>query len=194
MPLKVTVHQPRPRIVGNKLNRQPSAVGHTHGVHHGRVHKIERFGILGRVEDAIASADDAEVVAMQVDRVVLKSGSLDVLQDDPHVVTVVELPYSRAPGSKDVVVVDSGEISVQSRHPVGEVGLENTIFIGCVSFKNVGALVIIKSDVLNHPRILMAHGFGGIQFTKAVPIAYRKSLSTVLGKCVTDSPYALIFL
>ena len=167
--LKVTMQQPHPRIVGNKLNRQPPAVGHTKGVHHRRVHEIEFFGILGRVEDAIASADDTEVVAMQVDRVVLNSGSFDVLEDDSHVVTEVELPYSRAPGSKEVVVVDSREIDVQSRHSVGEVGLENTIFTGCVSFKNVGALGIIKSDVLNHPHDLDGTRLRGNTVHKSCP-------------------------
>ena len=167
--IKVTMHQPRPRIVGNKLNRQPSAVGHTKRVHNGRVHEIERFGILRWVVDAIASGQDTEVVAMQVDRVVLNSGSVDVLQDDSHVVTVVELPHPRTPGSKEVVVVDSGEIDLQRRHPVGEVGLENTIFTGCVSFKNVGALGIIKSDVLNHPHDLDRTRLRGNTVHKSYP-------------------------
>jgi hypothetical protein len=80
----MAVHEPHTWVVGDELDDRPPVDGHRHGVPLRRVDVVELVDVLLGVEVAKALGEDEEIVAMDVDGVVLGRDDAGVLQDELH--------------------------------------------------------------------------------------------------------------
>lgn len=80
----MAMHEPHTWVVGDELDDCPAVDRHGHGVPLRRVDVVELLDVLLGVEVAETLREDEEIVAMDVDGVVLRRDDAGVLQDDLH--------------------------------------------------------------------------------------------------------------
>ena len=134
------MQEPHAGVVCKELEGEPSTVGNRKSVVNRRVHQVERRWVLCRIIVAITSANDIEVMAMQVNWVVEYPSGIDVLEDNSHSVTEVELLHSSASGSSKIMRISESKIDVHRGRSVRKVGCEDTIFAAGVSLENGSVL------------------------------------------------------
>ncbi|CAL4946772.1 unnamed protein product [Urochloa decumbens] len=80
----MAMHEPHPGVVGDELDDRPAVHRHGDGVPLGRVGVVELLDVLLGVEVAEPFGEDEEVVAVDVDGVVLWRDDAGVLQHELH--------------------------------------------------------------------------------------------------------------
>lgn len=78
------MHEPHPWVVGTEPDDRPAVHRHSHRVPLRWVFEVELLGVLLRVEVAKSLGKDIEVIAVEVDGVVLWRDDARVLQDNLH--------------------------------------------------------------------------------------------------------------
>jgi hypothetical protein len=82
--IEMAVHEPHPRVVRDEPDDSPAVDGHGDRVPRGRIVEVELGSVGCCVEVAEALGEDVEVVAVDVDGVVLGGEDVGALEHELH--------------------------------------------------------------------------------------------------------------
>lgn len=92
MHLKMAVHEPNPRIICLEPDQCPSSTWNCHCIPLWWVHQVETCWVSLWVEISKPTANDEEIMSMDVDWVVLHINKTCVLQHELQVTTIGDHP------------------------------------------------------------------------------------------------------